>query len=578
MLSNYLKKSEAITTGGVETDPVFNGSVAKGITVMDTSYWNKKLNTSDTSGMLANYRTRINNKLDAKDTTLMLSNYLKKSEAITTGGVETNPVFNGSIAKGITATDTSYWNRKLNTSDTVAISNRINSKLNISDFPRGVTMGNTIYWNGDNWVILAPGLPGQILSTGNDGKPIWINSIPMITTNTISGITTNSSSSGGNITSDGGATVSARGVVWSTSSSPTVSLSTKTIDGTGKGSFSSAIIGLSPNTTYYVRSYATNSVGTVYGNEITFTTNQVVIVPALVTTAVSSITTNSSSSGGNITSDGGATVSARGVVWSASSSPTVSLSTKTIDGTGIGSFSSAITGLLPNTTYYVRSYATNSVGTGYGNEITFTSTSQVVTDIDGNTYNTVQIGTQIWMSENLKTFKYRNGTAIPVRNTDWGNFTTGALCSYDNNEANISVYGLLYNWYTTKGDSLCPMGWHVPTEGEWLTLRDYLGGIGDVVGGKMKSTGTTYWNSPNLGATNESGFSALPGGWKNSNSRFQDIRNRAYFWSASGTQTNTASNDSSNAWQVSLDTQQEYFAISGNNLKSYGLSIRCLKN
>jgi hypothetical protein len=170
MLSNYLRKSEAIATGGVETDPIFNGSIAKGITASDTSYWNKKLNTADTSRMLANYiaglnqklnitdtakmltpyirdadtsnmltnyRTSINNKLDAKDTTLMLSNYLKKSDIITSGGVETDPVFNGSIAKGITATDSSYWNKKLNTSDTSGMlanyRTSLNQKLNITD-------------------------------------------------------------------------------------------------------------------------------------------------------------------------------------------------------------------------------------------------------------------------------------------------------------------------------------------------------------------------------------------------------------------------------------------------------------
>jgi hypothetical protein len=305
--------------------------------------------------------------------------YANTAEKLTVPLPETDPVFNGSIAKGITATDTSYWNKKLNSSDTIIISDRLNLKLNISDFPRGTTVGNTIYWNGNNWVILAPGRPGQISSVDNEGKPIWINSIPILNTNSITGITTNSSSSGGNITLDGGANVSARGVVWSTSSLPTVSLSTKTSNGTGIGSFSSAITGLSPNTTYYVRSYATNSVGTGYGNEITFTSSQVSTVPSLVTTAISSITSSTSSSGGNITSDGGETVSARGVVWSTSSLPTVSLSTKTSNGTGIGSFSSAITGLSPNTTYYVRSYATNSVGTGYGNQEAFTTSTSAQT-------------------------------------------------------------------------------------------------------------------------------------------------------------------------------------------------------
>ncbi len=133
----YANTAGKLTGPIPETDPVFNGSIAKGITATDTSYWNKKLNSSDTSRMLANYRTSINNKLDAKDTSLMLSNYLKKSEAVTSGGIETDPVFNGSIAKGITANDTSYWNRKLNSSDTSGIlanfRTGLNQKLNITD-------------------------------------------------------------------------------------------------------------------------------------------------------------------------------------------------------------------------------------------------------------------------------------------------------------------------------------------------------------------------------------------------------------------------------------------------------------
>jgi len=129
----YSSTAEKLTGTLPETDPVFNGSIAKGISATDTSYWNKKLNSSDTSRMLANYRTSINNKLDAKDTTLMLSNYLKKSEGIN----ETDPLFNGSIAKGITAIDTSNWNKKLNTSDTSGMManyrTSLNQKLNITD-------------------------------------------------------------------------------------------------------------------------------------------------------------------------------------------------------------------------------------------------------------------------------------------------------------------------------------------------------------------------------------------------------------------------------------------------------------
>ena len=196
--------------------------------------------------------------------------------------------------------------------------------------------------------------------------------VPTLTTTAVSSITLTSAVSGGNITDNGGADVTARGVCWSTSSSPTTA-NNSTTDGSGSGIFTSSLSGLSPNTTYYVRAYATNSVGTAYGNEVSFTT-QAVQVATLSTTAITSITLTSAVSGGNITADGGGTVTARGVCWSTSSGPTTSNNT-TSDGTGIGVFSSTLTGLSPSTTYYVRAYATNSAGTAYGNQVSFTTTA-----------------------------------------------------------------------------------------------------------------------------------------------------------------------------------------------------------
>ena len=193
-------------------------------------------------------------------------------------------------------------------------------------------------------------------------------------TSAATAITSSSFTTGGSIGSDGGALVTARGVVWNTSTNPTILLSTKTTDGTGIGNFSSSVTGLTSAVTYYVRAYATNSVGTKYGPEITVNSAQGVATLAT-TTAASSITTTSASSGGNITYNGGATVTASGVVWSTSPSPTVALSTKTTDGTADGAFSSSITGLSPGTLYYVRSYATNSVGTSYGEQISFTTST-----------------------------------------------------------------------------------------------------------------------------------------------------------------------------------------------------------
>lgn len=190
---------------------------------------------------------------------------------------------------------------------------------------------------------------------------------PTLTTTDLSAVTATSFNSGGNITNDGGASVTARGVCWSTNQNPTITDS-KTSDGTGTGIFTSTVTGLSAGTNYYVRAYATNSIGTTYGNQLSTKTSAV--VPTLTTTIASSITASTATSGGNITNDGGATVSVRGVCWGTTTSPTTA-SSKTSDATGTGIFTSSITGLTANTTYYVRAYATNSAGTNYGTEVTF---------------------------------------------------------------------------------------------------------------------------------------------------------------------------------------------------------------
>jgi uncharacterized protein (TIGR02145 family) len=257
------------------------------------------------------------------------------------------------------------------------------------------------------------------------------------------------------------------------------------------------------------------------------------------------------------------------LVYATTSNPTLSNTVLTI-GSGEGSFSGTLTGLTPNSTYYVRAYATNSSGTAYGNEVSFT-TLTTVTDIDGNTYNTVQIGNQVWMSENLKTTRYRNGGLIPnvTDGTAWSNSTTGAWSYYNNDVSNNAIYGKLYKWYTTLGDTLCPTGWGVPTDAEWTTLTNYLGGE-SVAGGKMKSVGTAYWISPNTGATNESVFSALPGGYRYNDGSFYDIRASAFFWSATEF-------GSSFAWNRSLSLSNGIVYRLNDN-KSLGASVRCLRD
>ena len=194
---------------------------------------------------------------------------------------------------------------------------------------------------------------------------------PTVTTTNVTNITETTATCGGNVTSDGGADVTARGVCWSTSQNPTID-DNKTENGSGTGSYVSNLSNLTPNTKYYVRAYATNSAGTGYGNEVSFTTLENVELPTLTTTNVTSITETTATCGGNVTSDGGATVTARGVCWSTSHNPTISDS-HTTDASGTGSYVSNLSNLTPNTKYYVRAYATNSAGTGYGEERSFTT-------------------------------------------------------------------------------------------------------------------------------------------------------------------------------------------------------------
>jgi phosphodiesterase/alkaline phosphatase D-like protein len=198
---------------------------------------------------------------------------------------------------------------------------------------------------------------------------------PTVTTAAVTNIAALSATSGGNVTAEGGAPVTARGVCWSTSPTPTTA-DNLTSDGTGPGAFTSSLTGLSETTTYYVRAYATNLYGTTYGEEVSFTTNAV-NTPTVDTANVTQITADSARSGGNVTNDGGSPVTARGICWSTAPNPTTS-NNKTVNGAGTGTFTSFLTNLNPETTYYVRAYATNSAGTAYGGQFQFTTNSAMV--------------------------------------------------------------------------------------------------------------------------------------------------------------------------------------------------------
>jgi uncharacterized protein (TIGR02145 family) len=244
-----------------------------------------------------------------------------------------------------------------------------------------------------------------------------------------------------------------------------------------------------------------------------------------------------------------------------------------------------ITGLTDGTLYHFRVKALNINGISLGEEMTFIVSAGndiefnrdflygSVSDIDGNTYKTIQIGTQVWMAENLKTTKYRGGKRIPLveDNAEWSKLSTPAYSWYYNDPYMFgykAIYGALYNWFTVNSGEICPAGWHVPSEVEWMELCSGLGNM--AAGGKLKEKGTKHWNRPNAEATNESGFTALPGGARGSSGDFFEIGQTGNWW------CNPAGSPNGNwHWVLSFNSQYAYSSVYPDQ---YGYSVRCVKD
>jgi uncharacterized protein (TIGR02145 family) len=296
--------------------------------------------------------------------------------------------------------------------------------------------------------------------------------------------------------------------------------------------------------------------------------------PNVTTSQPSAVSYYSAISGGVVNTDGGSVVTARGVVYSTTSTPNLT-DRFTVNGVGLGTFVSVLTNLNASSTYHVRAYATNSLGTNYGSEYSFTTSAvpsmvcgtSVVSDIDGNSYNTIQIGAQCWIKSNLKATKYRNGDAIPTgyNNNDWGTTISGAYAIYNNDTSLISLYGLHYNGFAVNDPrGICPTGWHVPTDNEFNLLGNTLGGD-SVAGGAMKAVNLGF-SAPNTGATNSSGFSAVAAGYFGPMGGNTDLWVNGYFWSAN-----------SGNW-----VRRVYYLDSAVHRHSYGstwgFSVRCLRD
>lgn len=317
------------------------------------------------------------------------------------------------------------------------------------------------------------------------------------------------------------------------------------------------------NTYYYAVTAVNSSVESALSIEVSAKPSATNTVPLItkVDPTSGSVGTQVTITGTNFSSTlAGNTVKFNGVTASVISSTATQIVATVPTGATTGAITVTATG---GTATSSTSY---TVSTGGGNN---TST---VTDINGNVYNTVTIGTQVWMKENLKVTKYRNGDSIPT--TTSSSIPNDSLSKYQwaytNNESNVATYGRLYTWYAaTDSRGLCPTGWHLPTDAEWTTLTDYLGGE-SVAGGKMKETGTTHWISPNYGADNSSGFTALPGGASYHDGSFGNMGYHGIWWSAMESRATTA-------WYRDLGYDGSYVGRIDVN-KNLGFSVRCVKD
>jgi len=378
---------------------------------------------------------------------------------------------------------------------------------------------------------------------------------------------------------DGGSPVTQRGLCYGTGPSPTID-GLHTEEGGGTGEYTGTMTGLQPSTEYRVRAYALNAIGIAYGETRTFSTPVGGNLPEVVTLPVENAGPDWASLAGEISSDGGLAITEKGVCWGPDPEPTVD-GNKLPMGSGTAPFEDMLDGLTPDTPYFIRAYAINAAGTGYGDNEGFrTRTADLEDSRNGKVYPTVRIGDQVWMAANLDVGEKINGSL------DGSDDEVIQKYCYQNNDAYCAQFGALYSWeemlqydLTESSQGVCPEGWHIPSDEEWKVLELHLGmdetdaqgegWRGTDQGGKLKAPGTEIWDDPNTGATNESGFSALPAGGMDNTGYFSGQGYFTDFW--------TSSWDGTNPWYRYLNAESGGIQrLMGN--KGFATSVRCIRD
>jgi len=442
--------------------------------------------------------------------------------------------------------------------------------INVSSVISGLTIGTTYHFR-----IKTVNSLGTVY--GSDLTFTTLGKIPTAVTRAATNLTTEGAILNGTINANDLSTNVTFEYGTTETYGSTVSATPGEVTGHVNTDVSSVISDLIYNSVYHFRVKTVNALGTVYGSDLTFKT--LGDVPSVTTNKPSAIKGTSATLNGIVNANYLSTDVTFEYGESMSYGNSLSAVQSPVNGGSNTYVSVPVSGLIPETLYHFRIKAVNLLGYSYGNDLTFKTPPALIYDIDGNTYTAVAIGNQVWMAENLRATRFNDNTSISVvtDNTQWAGLTTPGYCWYNNDETTYkSFYGALYNWHVVDtmkngGKNVCPLGWHIPSNIEWRALISYIGG--DWSGEKIMETGTSHWPSPNAEASNETGFTGLPGGYRASLGDFYLIGNFGYFITSSYTYDY-------------IDNYGSWFRLAAiTNMiiidyveKGSGSSIRCIKN